>query len=277
MVGDTAQKSDEPVWPSRRVRRYLLWGLVLTFLATIGGFLVLVARGTEPNTLLFEGAKTLSQLALVVVIGAALSLLTFEYQQRRKEEEQERDEQRRGEEYRQELLKSTLTQATASYTQVKRVRRLMRVALTDGGRFIVTSDYDKQMRAIIDAQLQFENLAHDVETGAAVFTSQRDLKEILDCMEDHLSDLISEYEEKRPGFSGERPRVPLDELPRLDNFLAPYDPENPQRFRAGFEPLKTGFVSAQKLIRDDLLPLDGRRGTRRPPNAEPGPPARPGR
>jgi hypothetical protein len=89
--------------------------------------------------------------------------------------EKEQDEERRREEYRQELRKTTLTQVTVSYTEVKRARRLIRgLALrvaSDQPPAVLASDYDKQMVAIIDAQLRFENLVHDVETSAAVFTS----------------------------------------------------------------------------------------------------------
>jgi membrane protein implicated in regulation of membrane protease activity len=80
--------------PSRTVRWYLITGLIVLFLLSVGTFIVLVGRDIEPDTLLFEGAKVLPQIALVTVIGAALSLLSYEYQQRRKEEEQEREERR---------------------------------------------------------------------------------------------------------------------------------------------------------------------------------------
>jgi hypothetical protein len=256
LVSHTAHESDETQWHSRRMPRLLVGVLLAAFFFSIGVFAIFVMRDTKPNTLLFEGAKILPQVGLVLVGGAALSLLTFEYQQTRRKMEEERDEERRREEYRQELLKTTLAQATASYTEIKRARRLMRgLALrlgNDQPPAILTSDYDKQMVALIDAQLQFENLVHDVETSATAFTSAPTLEVKLKGVENHLSQLITEYEKVRPKFSGEHPRIPLDELPLLDSFLARFE-DKPEKFREGFEPLKSGFLKVQELIRSDLL------------------------
>jgi membrane protein implicated in regulation of membrane protease activity len=253
MDGGTPPEVDERRSSSRTMRRRLIAGLTVVGLLSTVAFVVLVALGTEPDTLLFEGGKTLLQLALVTVIGAALSLLASEYQQRRTEEEQERDEERRQEEYRQELRKTTLARATASYMQVKRVRRLMRVALTDQRRAIPAGDYDKQMTAIVEAQLQFETLREEVETGAAVFRSHDVLAEKLKAIDDHLSALITEWELQRPNWSGRHPQVRLDRVQKLDDFLAQYS-ENPEKFRQGFKPLKSSFDRVQELIRHDLLP-----------------------
>jgi hypothetical protein len=239
--------------PSRTVRWYLVTGLTGLFLLSVGAFVVLVGRDIEPDTLLFEGAKVLPQIALVTVIGAALSVLSYEYQQRRKEEEKERDELRRQEEYRQELRRATLAQATASYLQVKRARRLLRVGLADDRRAIQAADYDRQMAAIMDAQLQFETLTDEVLTTADVFTSHDLLSSELKRIDDHLSALISEYEKVRPGSRAKHASIPLSKLPSLKKFLAQHA-EDRQGFKQGFEPLKSSFIKVQELIRRDLLP-----------------------
>ncbi len=265
MDGDTRLRIEERRSPSRAVRWYLVTGLIVVFLLSVGAFLMLVGRDIEPDTLLFEGAKFLPQIALVTVIGAALSLLSYEYQQRRKEEEQEREERRRQdekkreelarqEEYRQEFRKATLGQATANYLQVKRARRLMRVALVDNRRAIDADDYDKQMAAIMDAQLQFETLRDEVLTTADVFTFHHTLYRELKRIDSHLSDLITEYEEVRPECHPEHSPIPLNRLPHLKKFLAQHA-EDREGFRQGFKPLKSSYVKVQELIRRDLLPL----------------------
>jgi hypothetical protein len=255
MVSDTVHEFDEAQSRLRRVHRLLVGGLVAAFFISIGVFVVFVVQETRPNTLLFEGAKALPQIGLVLAVGATLSLLTSEYQQARQHQEKERDENRRQEEYRQELLKTTLTQATASYTEVKRARRLMgALALTmtsDQRPAILMTEYNKQMAVISDAQLQFENLVDDVETSAAGFASAHDLKRHLRSVETHLGKLISEYEKARQS-TGERPQLPLAGLPCLDTFLAQFADDN-EKFKAGFQPLKLGFVKVQELIRRDLL------------------------
>jgi hypothetical protein len=237
------------------VYRLLVGGLVAAFFISIGVFVVFVVQETRPNTLLFEGAKTLPQVGLVLAVGATLSLLTSEYQQARQQQEKERDEKRRQEEYRHQLLKTTLTQATASYTEVKRARRLMRaLALTvtsDQRPAILMSEYNRQMAVISDAQLQFENLVDDIETSAAGFASADDLKRHLKSVETHLGKLISEYETVVQS-TGEGARLPLAELPRLDEFLAQFA-DDYEKFEAGFKPLKLGCGKVQELIRRDLL------------------------
>jgi hypothetical protein len=131
--------------------------------------------------------------------------------------------------------------------------------LTDDRRAIHADDYDKQMLAIMDAQLQFETLRDEVVTTAEVFTSHDLLSRELKGIDDHLSALISEYEKVRPGSRPKHASIPLGKLPSLRKFLA-QGAEDREGFRQGFEPLKSSFIKVQELIRRDLLPLGPERG-----------------
>ncbi|MBY0484447.1 hypothetical protein [Nitrosomonas sp.] len=98
-------------------------------LASIFGITVFVLiLIPKPEHLSFEMelAKALLQLGVVSVVGVVISVLVFEYQRARNNTDKQRDLDRRALEYREDLLKSTLARAMASYSQVKKARRLFR-------------------------------------------------------------------------------------------------------------------------------------------------------
>lgn len=199
--------------------------IVLSLLATLSiGTLYLFLRNPGQGTLSFEIAKSLLQVGVVAVAGAVISLLTFEYQQERQEAEKARDLERKLIEYREGLLMSTLTAAMKAYARTKKARRLMRARarVVAGGRSIVlATEYDFYLDWINDAQLDFENLARDIDNSRPAFTNPNPLKEKLQKMDSYLGTLITEYEDKRNRFRGEPQSLPLEQLPILDDCLAP--------------------------------------------------------
>lgn len=252
-----------------------LWLILLgLFLADVVALVVVAAAvGTPRNTFQFELAKGLIQVGLVVVLGAALSLLVEENRRQREAAEKKRDEerqeaekerdrerqaaekesdlQRERREYREELIKATLGRATASYSAVKRARRLMRAraitrlddAASEG---VIADPYDAQMFEINNAQLEFENLARDVKTSASLFSEVDAVTRALDALETYLNRIIREYENERRHFAGEPPQLELERLPHLTRFLAPRSPDFGAQVLGNFR-------RVQQVLRRDLL------------------------
>jgi hypothetical protein len=226
------------------------------------------------GTLGFELATTLLQVGVVSVIGASFSMFTFEYQREgqlidqekererqridketeldRQQREKKRDLERRKLEYREDLLKAILNQATASYSAVKKARRLLkaRAIIQETGSLqerVLGASYDSNMDIVNDAQFSFEHLAGDVETSKPAFTQPAELVEHFRSIEGYLERLIDEYEHNLRLFSGEPISKELASLPKLRDFVGPSKPSN---FRTEvIEP----YHKVQRLIRSDLL------------------------
>jgi hypothetical protein len=193
------------------------------------------------GTLEFEIAKAILQMGVVSVIGTVVSLLTFDYQQERKRLE-----------YDEGLLKATLGKAMESYNTAKKARHLLlaraRTVKSDSKEWLVSGpDYDSYMAMVIDAQLQLDNLARDVETNSRVFTRYgSEITKDLKSMEHYLSELIHDYDSMRPSF---QEKVLLTALPHLSDFLLP-------RWGSKFEnEVAVPFRKVQKYIRDELSQL----------------------
>jgi hypothetical protein len=252
-----------------------LWRLFIAlFVADVLALIVVVAAvGTPRNTFQFELAKGLIQVGLVVVLGAALSLLVEQNRREREAAEKERDRDheraekqgdldRERREYREELIKATLARATASYSAVKRARRLMRArAFVErdgaGSIWVVAEPYDAQMVEINNAQLEFESLARDVKTSASLFSDVDAVKSSLDTLESYLNRIITEYESERRHFAGEPPQLELERLPRLMEFLAP------KSVHFGWYVVRN-LAHVQRLLRRDLLSEPVREAISRP-------------
>ena len=215
------------------------------------------------GTFELEIAKAVLQLGVVSVIGAAVAILVFEYQRegqrsdRDREHERERmeaaqDQERSRLQYREDLLKSTLAKAMASYNAVKKARRLLRaraIAIGTGSpeQWVTADAYDTYMDVINDAQLELENLARDVDTSRRAFSKADDLGRQLRSMEGFLGKLIKEYESSRRRFASETSRLSLSDLRTLEAFLGP------SRNSAFLHELSRPYHEIQKAIREDLL------------------------
>ena len=228
---------------------------LIAALSLIFGFAILVLLlMPKPVASSFEMeiAKALLQLGVVSIVGVAISVLVFEYQRARNNTDKERDLDRRRLEYREDLLKSTLTRAMACYSQAKKARRLFRAK----GRqrhesmnidIVVPEEYDRCLETINDAQLELENLARDVRNSAIAFSNADSLVQAIRSMETYMSDLVSEYETHRGTQLLRQEKLMLDELPELNNFLLP-------AAESRFKPqVIIPYHTVQEAIRKDLL------------------------
>jgi hypothetical protein len=232
----------------------VLAGLSLTCIALLFFF----CRDLKNGSIEFEAAKSLLQIGVVSVIGTVLSLLVHQYQNEaealqkkteadRLDAEKQRDEHRKCLEYREALLLSVLSKTIDAYNRTKRARRLLRgraISTRGETKVVLAEEYDKWFDAINDAQLDLESLVHDIKTSEKAFSRPELLRESLRSMEKYLNDLITEYERSRALFSCDGHTLPLDQLPKLTNFLLP------GKFAPHMSVYKDGV---QRAIRSDLL------------------------
>ena len=109
--------------------------------------------------------------------------------------EKQRDLERKSVEYREGLLISTLTSTMDAYSRTKKARRLLRArarVLQAAGAIILAEQYDLYIDWINDAQLDFENLARDIDTSAQAFTKSGFLRDRLHKMDSYLARIIHE-------------------------------------------------------------------------------------
>jgi hypothetical protein len=164
--------------------------------------------------------------------------------------ENERDRERQSVEYREGLLMATLTSTMNAYARTKKARRLLRARARvpmAGGALIRAEQYDLYLDWINDAQLDFENLARDIDTSAQAFTKPAFLKDELHKMDSYLETLIEEYEKERGKFTGEPLARPLIELPALADFLLR---TSESKFNAS---VVFPYRNVQQGLRQDLL------------------------
>jgi len=270
----------------QRLKVLIIWVLSGLFLGSIA-LLILFFRNSTQGSLGFEVAKSLLQIGVVSATGAVISLLIFEYQQehqaREKENdlnrqatekdrdlerqavekeadlkrqalEKERDLDRKRLEYREKLLLSILSRAMDAYDGVKTARRILRgrsIFIEGQGRSIFANQYDRFFDMINDAQLDFENLARDVETSATTFSNPDALVKYFRSMDNYLGTLIREYENSRYRFSNDESSLPLSELSDLDDYL-----KHTKDSRLFLEKMVVPYHEIQRGIRAELLHLD---------------------
>ena len=116
-----------------------------------------------------------------------------------------------------------------------------------GGKSALTKQYDFYLQMIIDAQLELENLAGDIETSEQTFSDPTALLAPLSKMESYLGKLITEYEKAFETL--QRPKLLcLTALPQLDGFTATSTEGD---FKKQFS---APYRAIQRAIRGDLLP-----------------------
>jgi hypothetical protein len=245
--------------------------------------LLLFFRDAQQGSLAFEAGKALLQIGVVAVAGAVVSVLIFEYQRDRqvadKNRDDERDEkrrqadidrnnnekkldrerhdneklrdlERRSLEYRETLLLSIMSRATASYAKTKKARRLLRgraIIEVDGQQVVLANQYDICFDLINEAQTDFETIARDVKTSSKAFSDAAKTAKDLNTMDSYLNDFVGEYESMRKAFSGQEACLPLSKLPCLNDFLKP-------AAESGFKDLMViPYHDVQYAIRGDLL------------------------
>jgi hypothetical protein len=237
--------SSEAAW----LRRLMLL-FATTALIAVG----LIAWGlaeAEPNALALEAGKVGMQLAVVTVLGLALTYVLGRVDEARQERarraEVEREERRRLNEYQLTVFRAALD----AYHDVKAVRRRLRargfarrVAEPEHGERRL-KDFDEQMLALNEAELELERVEREIAAMQAVFanawksrgrltTVTRFLREVLDAWE---TDALLATE------PDERQRRSLD---RLDDFVAKGSEK-----RA--EDLFSAIRDFESALRNDLL------------------------
>jgi hypothetical protein len=249
---------------TREKRELLPAILIALFLLSAGALGALYFFATpKAGSFELEIARAILQLGIVSVVGAAVSVLVFEHQRARQQFDRDREHQReRAEreqelegkrlEYREDLLKLTLAKTMTSYNSVKKARRLMRaraiaVKPDSAERVVLAEYYDTYMELINDAQLDFENLARDVETSRRAFSSPDRLVTALRTMDRFLGELIKEYETVRKDFQEVGQSKKLDDLPLLAVCLGP------TRGSAFEKRVVHPYHEVQQQIRADLL------------------------
>jgi hypothetical protein len=218
-------------------------------LILIGAAIVTVLSLTwnaEPGTSENELNSTLLQTLPVALGGGVLSFLTSQYQARQARVATEHAQRRNRAAHRREVLDSVLERATASYNGVKRARRLLRaqaqVVSCRAGRTVVLADeYDAQMTAISDLQLEFETLLGAARTQSKIFTDVDELYNLFREMESYLGNLVTEYEKLRPRFNKSE-SMAIQKFSQLTDFLR----------KDGFGKFATRFHEVQRKLRNDL-------------------------
>ena len=225
---------------------------VLTSIFGVAVILLLLMPKPAPASFEMEISKALLQLGVVSVVGVVISVLVFEYQRARNNTDKERDLERRRIEYREDLLKSTLSRAMACYSQAKKARRLFRAKGLHRHEdhsidIVIPEEYDRCLESVNDAQLELENLARDVGNSAIAFSNADSLVQSIRSMETYLSELIGEYETHRGTQTLRQEKLMLDDLPALNNFLLPAAKSN-------FKPqVIIPYHKVQEAIRKNLL------------------------
>ena len=224
----------------------------LSLIFAVAVFALLLMPKPAASSFEMELAKALLQLGVISVVGVVTSVLVFEYQRVRNNSDKQQDLDRRALEYREDLLKSTLSRAMGCYSQAKKARRMFRAkGLQRHGddeiQIIIPAEYDRCMESINDAQLELENLVRDVNNSARAFTQPTQLVKSLHSMETYLSDLIGEYEKHRGTQVLREEKLLLYELPALTNFLV-------TATQSRFKPeVIDPYHEVQEAIRKDLL------------------------
>jgi hypothetical protein len=101
---------------------------------------------------------------------------------------------------------------------------------------------------IIDAQLELENLAGDIETSEGMFCDPTALRALLSEMESYLGKLITEYEKKAFETLHGPKLLCLTDLPELEGFTATSTEVGD--FKKQFS---GPYRAIQRAIRRDLL------------------------
>jgi hypothetical protein len=154
-----------------------------------------------------EAIKDLLQVAIVGVLGAALTVAVNALQSRR-------DTRRQAD----ELIRTWIGEVITVYQKVRdtRWRLEAQVARVDGERCITVTDLDSYIPTVNDARLRFERMrdlcaTHPAEPWRSLVTDLRDLQAA-------LRPVCDEYLTQRSAVAGAG-SVPLDQLPQLQNFL----------------------------------------------------------
>jgi uncharacterized membrane protein YgaE (UPF0421/DUF939 family) len=189
------------------------------------------------NKLYIEYLKLTYQFFLLVVIGAAVTLLFSEYTRAKQRRDEDKSREREHNAAKKEIYRKFLIDYESAYNSAKRIRRLLRA----GSRLIQSNEsnfpekksipekimidknaYQEQMKALINVQLDFEYLEKLAGTDFFLgVPEQKSLISNLDSIEKYLNKLVDEYEHCYEIFSG-KSSIPITQLPKLEEFIRSY-------------------------------------------------------
>src|SRR4029078_12935373 len=111
---------------------------------------------------------------------------------------------------------------------------------------------DTQMRALVQAQLDFEQLKREIVTHGSAVSASPEIGQHLEAIEKHLNRVIKDWEAGRPSLAVGVPIAVLAQWPDYTDFVADASADrladNPAAaFRAVEEAVLRGF--------DDALPI----------------------
>jgi hypothetical protein len=233
--------------------------LIIIALLTLGLFIIACMQPIDDKSLLFEGAKALPQVGLVLVAGAIVSFLTSEYQQSRQQSERDASERRRVFEARVNLLRAAHTAVTSAYSDLKGGRRLVRAKGLyhddSGSRMLVVTSYDDYLTELSANELRIESLAQEMAATPEAYSKAEQCIYHLRNIERIIHAVIAEYETVRPMIAT-ADAVSLERVPQFRKLLARQGVE-PELYREGFYPLTEAVWAIRRLLRADLLSISG--------------------
>jgi hypothetical protein len=135
-------------------------------------------------------------------------------------------------------LREMHTEILQAFNQAKTVRRRLRTQLgtvraVDPEERLSAELYDNQIDLLSDAQLVFEIYAKRAKSRTSWFGENNKLSVPLSKVEAYLNQIVKEYQEKRATSSGTPPTCRVGDLPRLMEFIGPY--EKSCAFRESFK------------------------------------------
>jgi hypothetical protein len=225
---------------SKPIRHLVVFLLSLLLVSIIGLIALASLNLMEEHTFGREIGKTLLQVIAVSVIGTTVSLLLAEFnraqealqkdQDRKREAEQQQIElQRRLNENKDQFRKEILRKANEIYADTKKARRLLRArafvtpfyGVWDGNTPILLEVYDRYMEILNDSQLELEILAKEIETNGQAFSCYQELTGFIKPMEEHLGQIVTEFEQHRADFKGTPASLPIGQLTEMQAMLGP--------------------------------------------------------
>lgn len=149
-------------------------------------------------------------------------------------------------------LREMHTELMHAYNQAKRVRRKLRAILCTANEInpsteIISTDYEEQMEELSDAQLTFEVFAKRAEDSGLWFLGSKTLANSLKTIEEYLNQILKEYQSEFAKFSGDIPKRQLSQLPKLMEFIGPFD--EAKDFQKCFKyPIRDALKALGKVI-----------------------------
>lgn len=230
--------------------RTALLVLVVVIVIVFDGFAIeraLNETDAERRQVALELAKLATQALLV---GFAAGVLVQEYGRRRERKTAVNS-----------FRKSIYTSLVHVYSNTKRSRRILRARCQslsadrpaeNAERGVPRDVYEAQMLYINDTQLEIEIMRHEIRGISKAFSDRETLLAHLKTMDGYLDELIDEFKDDYSRISASVTCLPLQNLPKLSDFLLSGKTErgNESKFRTEFG---HSFREALTLIQQERL------------------------